>query len=280
VHFDVQDIRNLGGLKRKLPFTFSAMVISAGALAGLPFFSGFISKEAIFTALNVWKGESLNIRWVIFALAFIVSALTVLYTFRLITKIFLGEETATQHLEIEEPPYIMRVPVFILAAGSFWLVAGINPFASEGWLISQAVPHSIMLTIGSIVWILAAFMLAFILFRKNIGLTSAFLKENFYFDFVYQKVVVSPVMIVSLLTEKSDRRIIDRLIHATAYVHVLGSHLIAWFDRAIIDGAVNGAAYVVRLLGSFTRSFQGGKIQVYVFWTTFTIIIFLIWSLI
>src|SRR5690606_38536722 len=49
VHFDVQDIRNLGGLRKKLPFTFIAMSISGCALAGVPFFSGFVSKEAIFT---------------------------------------------------------------------------------------------------------------------------------------------------------------------------------------------------------------------------------------
>src|SRR5690606_5820906 len=98
VHFDVQDIRNLGGLRKKLPFTFLTTVISGASLAGLPLLSGFLSKEAILASLNVWKGDALNGRWIVFALAFVVSFLTVAYVFRLISRVFFGQESATQSL--------------------------------------------------------------------------------------------------------------------------------------------------------------------------------------
>jgi NADH-quinone oxidoreductase subunit L len=57
------------------------------------------------------------------------------------------------------------------------------------------------------------------------------------------------------------------------------AHVTAWIDRAIVDGTVNGLAGLARGVGTFTRSFQDGKIQLYIFWSIFTIIIFLIWTL-
>ncbi len=280
VHFDVQDIRNLGGLRRKMPFTFIAMVVSSCALAGIPVFSGFVSKEAIFSALNAWRGDSFNLKWIIFALAFVVSALTVVYTFRLVAKIFMGEESATAGLKLEEPPLIMRGPVALLAFGSLWFVASWNPIDFNGWLIDTPIPHSGTLTIFSIVWILGSVSVAYWLFREKKSLSSRWIKENYYLDSLYAKGIAAPVLALSEGADKADRKVIDRFLHTTAYLHVLISHLIGWFDRAIIDGFVNAMAYLARLLGSFTRSFQGGKIQLYVFWAAFTIIIFLIWSLI
>jgi NADH-quinone oxidoreductase subunit L len=280
VHFDVQDIRNMGGLRKKLPFTFIAMMVSGGALAGLPLSAGFLSKEAIFSAINSWRGGSFNIKWIIFALAFVITGLTVLYTFRLIAKVFLGEETATRHLSLTEPPTIMRLPVAVLAFGSLWFVVSGNPFDFSGWLSVTSPAHSMLLTFISVFWIIGALLFAFLLFRKNLWPSSSFLKENFYIDYIYSQAIVKPVVIISAVSDKTDRRVIDRVIHSAAYLHVLFSHFIGWFDRAIVDGLVNGFGYLARLLGSFTRSFQGGKIQLYVFWTIFAIIIFLIWSLI
>jgi NADH-quinone oxidoreductase subunit L len=279
VHFDVQDIRNLGGLRKKLPFTFIAMVLSGSALAGIPMFSGFLSKEAIFTALNTWRGDHFNLRWIIFLIAFLVTALTVLYTFRLISRIFLGEEKMTSQLSVAEPPVIMRAPVGLLALFSLWFVASWNPFDFSGWLMPE-VNHSYALTWFSVGWIFFFLAVAFILFRRNVNPASPFLKESYYLDSLYNTTLGKPVLVLANATNKVDRNVIDRMIHATAYLHVLISHLTAWFDRAIIDGIANGVAYLAKLVGSFTRSFQGGKIQLYVFWTAFTIIIFLIWSLI
>lgn len=280
VHFDVQDVRNLGGLRKKLPFTFLATTVSGAALAGIPFFSGFVSKEAIFTALYDWKGDSFSLRWIIFGLAFIVSFLTVLYIVRLITLVFLGQERATQQLTVEEPPMIMRAPMALLAFGSLWFIVSWNPLAFNGWLMPEAEGHSWVLTIFSIVWVASALGVSFFLYKNNMLITAEFLRQNFYLNYLYERLVDRPVVALAMLTEKADRKWIDGFLHTTAYAQILTAHLFAWFDRAIIDGSVNGTAYTARLIGSFTRSFQGGKIQFYVFIAVFALIIFLISSLI
>jgi NADH-quinone oxidoreductase subunit L len=278
-HFDVQDIRNLGGLRKKLPFTFYAVLISGAALTGIPFFSGFLSKEAIFNAMYLWKGTTLNGRWIIFALAFVVSFLTVLYMFRFVTKIFFGDENATSTIPVSEPPQVMRAPIALLAFASGWFVVGWNPVNPNGWLLSTG-EHNTGLTIFSICWILAAMVFAFLLYRNNRWLQSDFLLNTFYIDKVFSWVAVSPALILANTTNSFDRKWIDRFLHGVAYFHVIVSYVTGWFDSAIIDGMVDLSARISRNIGWFTRSFQSGKIQLYVFWAIFTIIIFLIWSII
>ena len=280
VHFDVQDIRNLGGLRKKLPLTTLAAIISGASLAGIPFFSGFLSKEAIFSALLHWKGDSLNGRWIIFVLAFVVSFLTIIYIFRFVARTFFGAENATLNLTVHEPPPIMRAPLVLLAGASLWLIVSWNPFNPSGWLLQAGPHHSTTLTIFSIGWVLLGLLAAWTLFRRNQSLHADVFFHALYIDKFYQVFVVVPTLFVARTTTFIDKKIIDRSIHIFAYGQVIIAHLAGWFDTAIIDGVVNGTASLSRLAGSFTRSFQGGKIQLYVFWALFTIIIFLIWSLI
>jgi NADH-quinone oxidoreductase subunit L len=280
LHFDVQDIRNLGGLRKKLPFTFLAVLISGSALAGIPFFSGFISKEAIFTTLHHWKGDEFNARWMIFFLAFAVSFLTVMYITRFTVRIFFGKEGATSHLTLNEPPKIMRAPIGLLTLPSLWLAVSTNPFGGESYFIGSGAEHNTILTIFSAIWVLGALGVSWKIFSKPHELSSPVLRHSFYLDSLQNLLFVKPAMIFSNATMNIDRRLIDGAIHALAYAHVTVSHLAGWCDKTVIDGAVNGVASLSRLTGSLMRSFQGGKIQLYVFWAVFAIIIFLIWSLI
>ena len=281
-HFNVQDIRNLGGLRKKLPFTFWAFVICGSALAGIPFFSGFLSKDAILTALTIWKGDGFSWKWIVLASAFIVSFLTVIYTFRMIWTIFMGDENRTASLPVVEPPVVMRGPVAILAICSVWLLVDINPFNFEGWLFNTLHTgssfHIGAISVISALWIALAVAAAYFLFR-NRTLHADVLLNNFYLDKVYFKIVGKPSWRLAEFTDYFDRRWIDGFIHASAYAQVTVSHLVGWFDRAIVDGTVNGIASLSRGVGNFTRSFQGGKIQSYILWAILAIIIFLIWIL-
>lgn len=76
-----------------------------------------------------------------------------------------------------------------------------------------------------------------------------------------------------------DRNWIDKGIHGVAYAQVIFAHVVAWVDRVFIDGTVNGTARLAGFGGKITRSFQGGNIQLYIFWAVFAIIIFIIWAL-
>jgi NADH-quinone oxidoreductase subunit L len=284
-HFDVQDIRNLGGLRRKLPFTFAAFVISGAALAGIPFFSGFLSKDAILTALLYWKGETFTWRWLVFGGAFVVSFLTALYTIRIIVKVFLGNERETASLTVHEPSWRMRGPIALLALGSFWFFVSWNPFNYYGWLwlyrpwkVGENL-HSTLLIFISAAWVLIACAVAYYIFRQPRKTQAPVLLNSFYIDRLYTQTIATRTYALALLTEKFDRRWIDGFLHYLAYGQVTLAHLTGFFDRVIIDGSVNGMAALVRTIGSFTRSFQGGKIQLYIFWSVLAIIIFLIWTL-
>lgn len=279
--FDVQDIRNLGGLQKKLPFTFVIFVLSGSALAGMPFFAGFLSKDAILTSLMVWKGSAFTWRWLIFFSGFIISFVTVLYTFRMIWTVFKGEEKLTRQLHILEPPVAMHAPMAVLAAASLWILVSWNPFDFSGWVYNALHTgkyfHFNLITIVSAAWVLIALATAYIIRGKSFQASVLF--QGFYINKIVNKLFESPALRVAELTAHTDKKWIDGLLHTSAYFQLIAAHVTGWFDHAIIDGVVNTTAGLARQMGSFTRSFQSGKIQLYVFWAVFAIIIFIIWTL-
>jgi NADH-quinone oxidoreductase subunit L len=273
-HYDVQDLRNLGGLRKKMPLTFITFIVSGASLAGIPFFSGFLSKEAILTA--VWSHNN-ALSWLIFTIILAVSFLTVLYTFRLIWSLFMGTARNAE-TGVTESPLVMRIPLVVLAAGSLWFAVSFNPFDFSGWLF-RTDDHSLGLTLLSTTWVLTALISAYFIFRTNNSRVSNIFLHALYVDQVYNAVVKKTIPVITGITAFIDTNIIDRILHAIAFVHVTLAHIIGWIDRVGVDGTVHAAAKLVSGAGSLTRSLQGGKIQLYVFWAAFTIIIFLIWSL-
>ena len=275
-HFDVQDIRNLGGLRKKLPIVFIVFIVCGSSLSGLPFFSGFLSKDAILTGLTSWAGAAVSWRWIVVGCTFIVTFLTMVYTFRMIWTIFMGEEKRTAGLSISEPPVVMQVPLFILAAASLWIIVSWNPFVHTRW-INPELTHNWTITLISMVWVIAALLVAYNYRYRTMHFQV--LEKGFYLDHVYHWMIKNVGFAIARLTLQLDKKWIDGFIHATAYAQVLVAHVTAWIDRACVDGTVNGFASFVRGVGTVTRSFQDGKIQLYIFWSIFTIIIFLIWTL-
>jgi NADH-quinone oxidoreductase subunit L len=276
-HFDVQDIRNMGGLHRELRVTFIAFLISGASLAGIPFFSGFLSKEAILTAL--WTHNNM-FSWVIMVSILTVSFITVLYTCRMIWFVFLGTERQIKGLAIAEAPPVMRAPVVLLAVCSLWFIVSWNPFDFTGWIVSPTGQHgSLGITIFSVVWILFALGVSWIAFRKSTAKSNALLRNGFYFDNLYRYLYHKTVPGIAEASRFVDKKIIDGSIHFSVYGQVTFAHIVAWSDRVIIDGFVHFITKLAAGIGSITRSFQGGKIQLYIFWAVFAIIIFLICAL-
>jgi NADH-quinone oxidoreductase subunit L len=278
--FDVQDIRNLGGLKKKLPYTFLMFVLSGASLAGIPFFSGFLSKDAILTSIFVWKGD-VTWRWLILACAFLVSFITVLYTFRMIWSIFFGDERSTKNLSVVEPPPVMRAPMALLAAASLWIIVSANPFNFSGWVYNGLVSgkhfHLTLVVLFSAAWVLLALLAAYVIRNRSIDIAA--LRNGFYFNDIYRKMIETPAFKTANLTSLTDIKWIDGLLHVGAYVQLIVAHVTGWIDRAVVDGVVDDTAGMAKGIGSFIRSFQSGKIQLYVFWASFAIIIFIIWTL-
>lgn len=289
--FDVQDMRNMGGLKKYLPTTFATFLICGAALSGLPFFSGFLSKDAILTATWMWKGDELSWKWSIVAIAFAIPFLTACYTFRLIWFVFFGTNRTAKISEhsitLSDAPPVMRLPLIILAMASFWIILSWNPFHYSGWLYTHLhngnEAHNSSITLFSITLVLIALVVAYFYFRnKSLSMhpSKGVFFHSFYLDRIYHQLVTLPVQKFSALTTTLDLKWIDGFIHATVYIQVTVAHCLGWFDKNVVDGTVNGVTRVAGSIGSMTRSFQGGKIQLYIFWGVFGIIIFILSMLI
>ena len=114
-HADAQDMRNMGGLKQYMPATFWLMLIATLAIAGVPPFSGFFSKDEILAAAFA-RGGDLPVYYVFYAMGILAALLTAFYMARLLTMTFLGEnrtgEQERHHLH--EAPPVMTGPLIVL----------------------------------------------------------------------------------------------------------------------------------------------------------------------
>src|SRR5712672_2454391 len=115
-----QDIRNMGGLKDRIPFTYFVMVIGTLALTGFPLTAGYFSKDAIIESAYASHNP---LAFYGFLMTVIAAGLTSFYSWRLIFKTFFGEPHDQEHYEAaHEAPLWMLIPIGLLAAGS--LLAG------------------------------------------------------------------------------------------------------------------------------------------------------------
>jgi NADH-quinone oxidoreductase subunit L len=111
-----QDIRNMGGLWRKIPYTFFVMTVGTLALTGFPFFAGYFSKDAIIESAYAAHNPFSTYAYILTIAA---AGLTSFYSWRLIFKTFFGEPHDREHYEAaHEAPLWMLVPIGVLAAGS------------------------------------------------------------------------------------------------------------------------------------------------------------------
>ena len=276
--FDAQDIRNLGGLRRRLPVIFVSFLIAAASLSGIPFFSGFLSKEAILASLWMTSG---TLSGFMFAAMLAVSFLTVLYSFRMIWFIFLSEPRNTITPLVVDAPAIMRIPAMALALLSLWFIVSWNPFHFAGWLwpAERDFADLSFISLLSIVWVAVALLVSHRIYRRARFDRISVLENAFYLDRFYDRAVGRMILAGSVAANHVDRKWIDGFVHATAYAQVTLAHVVGWIDKVFVDGTVAGISRVVSATGVVTRSFQGGKIQVYIFWAILAIIIFLIWML-
>jgi NADH-quinone oxidoreductase subunit L len=111
-----QDIRNMGGLWRKIPYTFAVMCIGTLALTGFPLFAGYFSKDAIIESAYASHNPVSTYAYILTVVA---AGLTSFYSWRLIFKTFFGEPHDQEHYEAaHESPLWMLIPIGVLAAGS------------------------------------------------------------------------------------------------------------------------------------------------------------------
>ncbi|MGL5165368.1 MAG: NADH-quinone oxidoreductase subunit L [Afipia sp.] len=229
-----QDIRNMGGLKDKIPFTYITMVIGTLALTGFPLTAGYFSKDAIiesaFVAHNPFALYG-------FLCTVIAAGLTSFYSWRLIFKTFHGEPHDAHHHEAaHESPYTMLIPLAVLAVGSIFagfpfkeLFAGhgIEEFFRESLKMNPKVieeMHHIPAAIAFLptVMMVVGFLVSWLFYirkpylpvelaNQHPGLYQ-FLLNKWYFDELYDVIFVRPTKWLGyFLWKKGDGSIIDGL---------------------------------------------------------------------
>ena len=137
VHFDAQDMRNMGGLRKKLPVTFTAYLVSTLALIGIPFFSGFLSKDALLSGAYAWADvmseNTISWHYLVPDLGFLTVVLTALYMVRQLLLVFFGdfriaeEKAIDKKIEVKDVPWVMKSALIILAVMSLGFIWSLNP---------------------------------------------------------------------------------------------------------------------------------------------------------
>jgi NADH-quinone oxidoreductase subunit L len=152
---DIQDMRNMGGLRRKLPITFVAYCITAASLVGLPFFSGFLSKDALIAGSIGWsilRFDDLGVFAVIIPLLSLATVLlTAFYMGKQIILLFLGELRISKSkpnqksidLPIKEHGFSITFPLIILSLFSIFLPFSLNPLNADHSLIFTAIGNDL-----------------------------------------------------------------------------------------------------------------------------------------
>ena len=262
VHHE-QDMRKMGALKNKLPITYITMLLGTLAISGIPFFSGFFSKDEI-----LWKAYSspLGNPW-LWGVGFLTAGLTAFYMFRMIYLTFHGESRVDSHTaeHVHESPLSMTIPLMILAllavTGGFFGVPHVfhlipngmeNYF--QGFFTEIPSGHGAVSTewtlMGfSVAFALLAWFVAGRLYHSGFDLASKLRSKceplyqlslnKWYVDEFYNSVIIQPGRLFS--------------------THIL------WrlFDQNVIDRAVNTTADVARMVGNSIRPLQNGLTQNY-----------------
>ena len=137
---DVQDMRSMGGLKSYLPFTFWSYLVCMMALVGLPFFSGFISKEGILVSAFFWALRSENGLALVLPIAAIgISFLTAYYMGKQLLLVFLGTYRGEKLFKMPQKSWYEIIPIMVLAvlSTSFFYrihLPGVDFIFMEYWL--------------------------------------------------------------------------------------------------------------------------------------------------
>lgn len=294
---DAQDIRNMGGLRRLLPWTYRSFLVCGLALAGIPFFSGFMSKEGIIVAAWTWAEQLGTWAYLIPDLAFITALLTAFYVGRMIILVFFGESRMAEKITSLESieNWKIKIPLAILAIGSIFIFYYWNPLSSLSWInnyfgVSSVQSSSLtsnLATIISIVLSSGGLLLAYFLFKPNSNYAKGYAKlgapssmggklifNGFFLTKVYQKVGN-----VSLSLGKGfswfDLRVLDRSLHFMAIVGVIIGKAVSVIDRFVIDGLLNGSVGFFKVIGKQLAGINSRDIQTQLMWLLIGVILIL-----
>ncbi len=303
-HIDAQNMKYMGGLRKQMPVTFATYTIAMLSLAGLPLFSGFLSKDAIIVESWLWAIQSsngLSMHYLIPFIALLTALLTAIYMGRQLFMVFFGESRLPQSAsEPTEVPGLMKWPAALLALFSLGIFFSINPFDGQAaWLTSWLImPEATLLTthiedsyhthliigLTTVLLTLVGIGFAYRQFQDKppgeVNTLSTLARVSYhqlYFNQIYHVVFTVPFETLSRGMAKLDQRVIDGAVNAFGVAGVVVAHLLGWLDRHVVDGGVNLTAWMSGKIGQLTRSLQGGNGQSYLLWGILGVILIIVW---
>src|SRR5512136_647501 len=278
------DMRKMGALRKKIPYTFWTFFIATLAIAGIPGLSGFFSKDEI-----LWQAfSSAHGHWLLWAVGALAAGMTAFYMFRALFMAFFGESRVDPHVahHVHESPKIMTVPLMVLAvlsviggyigvphvlgganhiheflapvlgggAESAKAHAGIS-LLSQAWASGgEAGGHSavleVVMMVVSVAIALIGIGVAYLFYVKNPVLPKLVADRwKRLYKLVYNKYYVDELYEILFINSLKN----------------LGTGLWQGFDEFVIDGTINGIAYFIGLLSGVMGKMQTGLVQNYAF---------------
>jgi NADH-quinone oxidoreductase subunit L len=240
-----QDIWKMGGLHKKMPITTWTFVIGALALSGIPPLSGFWSKDEIL--LGTFASGHMGL----YILGSLVAFMTAFYMFRLIFVAFFGENQTAEHAH--ESPAVMTVPLIILAVLAVFAGFVGSPLMNYAFAhyitYPGAIHHTPSITIMLISSVLAVsgIFLAWAVYQKKwLDYEELKVKMGGIYKLLYNKYYI----------DEFYAWLIKHFIDGTA-------RLMEWFDLKVVNGTVNGLAWLTGYLGLNLRYTEDGQVQTY-----------------
>lgn len=248
----------MGGLRKYMPVTHATFLISCLAIAGIPFFSGFSSKDEIITACFAFSPV---VGWIMTGVA----AMTAFYMFRLYYGIFWGTENKELHAEHtpHEAPATMTVPLIVLCV----ITVGVGVYTTLGGFLGWGGSFGSFVTASGTDYTIH--------FDAQVAATSTV-------------IAIISILLATYIYKGEKQPIADKLyktfprLHRAAYkrfymdeVYMFVTHKIifrcvstplAWFDRHVVDGAMNFMAWSTNEAGESIRSWQSGDVRRYAVW--------------
>jgi NADH-quinone oxidoreductase subunit L len=320
-------MRNMGGLKKYLPTTYKTFLLATIALAGVPLTSGFLSKDAILGGTLAYARLHPG-NWPLGFFGFGAAALTAFYMFRLVFLTFHGEFRSGKETEhhLHESPRNMTIPLVVLSSLTIFFLytlPAFNPTTPAGGWFATLIPtpakayasavvhheetaheaqstvletesvHSSQLSvqgeaeheahiehtshnIAMVISILVAGLGIWISYltyykwkisaadwQKRLGFIYRGMFHKWWFDDIYQATAISGSHKLAAAWVWFDLKIIDGIVDGSAFLTRTWSFITGWFDNTFVDGAVNGTAWMVGTWGRFVRIFQTGQVQRY-----------------
>ena len=276
-----QDIRKMGGLRSKIPWTYRLFLIGTVAIAGIPPLAGFWSKDEILAHAFTHH------HYLLYGMAAIAALLTSFYMFRLIYLTFYGTSRMDHHTEehVHESPMVMVGP--LMALGVLSILGGFLGFPPEhGWLHQFLAPVAgtgeehdastglvLMLMMIATGIALLGWGLAHYFYSVNLSVADRLaaqfqaayriLLNKYYVDELYDLLWVEPTKKLGFLFDWFDRTVIDGFVRAVAHSADLAAAGSTWLEKYVIYSGLNVIGYGNHLAARQWRQLQSGMVHHY-----------------